>query len=126
MPATVRALLCLSLLAASACDERTRSSPAQQRDLLVFEDAGPTPAHTDWLFTGRNWKSFANGPTADIAASLTACGAKELEVVDGGMSHIWSVTTPRPSDAKSFVDCVSRHAPPMTFRIRSISKVNSS
>lgn len=121
-----RFVISLTLLAVAGCDEQTRQSPALERHLLIFDDPGPTPTRVDRLFTGSNRESPVEAPNGDIAVSLIACGATEFKINDADRDHTWSITTPRPSDAASFITCVSRHAGPQVFRVRSVTSRNGS
>lgn len=116
-----RPAACLFLLGFSGCGDRTQHAVQPEGRLLLFDDPGPIPARTDRLFKGTNWKGPADAPNGDIAASLLACGARELKITNAGMDHSWSVAVRRPSPLKPFLTCVARHAGPMVFRVREVS-----
>jgi len=94
--------------------------------MVVFDDPGPKPSQGDLLFTGRSKNGFSNSPAAEISAGARSCGAKEVLIFDGDVTHIWSVVASRPPDIDAYVDCVARHAFPMVFRVRFVTLSNGS
>lgn len=100
----------------TACQQH-RADVSTPRQMLVFDDPGYPPSGQT-LFDGTNQMSSATVPNGNIASSLLACGAKELTISDADMSHTWSVAIPEPANPAAFIQCVSRHAGPMTFRVR--------